>query len=95
MHEYGILWEFQLFYASALAIAISAGFMFLGCPSVHPFLVNAISQECSEGISSNWAQGPLGLKDELEFGSQSHCDLAKHIFGRNSRIHSLIITVFY
>ncbi len=39
-----------------LAIAAAGGVVFLGCPSVRPIIVNAISLERLEGISSNLAQ---------------------------------------
>lgn len=42
----------MLYYASATAV----GIMFLGCTSVGPILMNEISQERRQGISSNSTQ---------------------------------------
>lgn len=64
-------------YASTPAIDMAGGITFSGFESVHPFLVNKISQECLEGISLN----STGLKDELigiwsSMGKvQGQCDL--------------------
>lgn len=63
---------------------------------VCPSSVNAISQECLEGISSNlvqtltWTQG--WTDSILVIKGECQCDLTKHVFGHNSRIHKLTWT---
>lgn len=44
------------FYASGPVKAVAECIMFSGCPYIRPILVNAVSQVCLEGISSNVEQ---------------------------------------
>lgn len=54
------------FYGSTLTTAVAAFIMLSGYLSDHPILMNVISQEHLEGVSSNLAKKyQLGLKDEM------------------------------
>lgn len=65
---------------------------------VHCDLVFTVTLTALKGISLNLAQTSTWTQDQtdsiLVVKGQGHCDLAKHVFGHNLRINTLIMTTF-